>query len=119
MGLQRYFPEEIDESNGEVQVLGRRVGEDIEKEANELEEVEALLEVLAEELNYLYVVLFHVEEDAISVELAEEGSASLVVHVDDAGDEFLAEDWQVLGSPSRWLLALISHIELAIVILNF
>lgn len=60
MCLKRNLPKEINKPYGEVQVLNMSVRDDVEKEADELQEIESVFQVLGKELNYLDLVFFDV-----------------------------------------------------------
>lgn len=60
MRLKRNLPKEVDQPNREIQVLDMSVRDDIEKEPDELQEIEAILQVLGKELHYLYLMFFDV-----------------------------------------------------------
>ena len=52
MRLKRNLPKEIDQPNREIQVLHMSVRDDIKKEADELQEVEPVFQILGKELHY-------------------------------------------------------------------
>lgn len=60
MRLKRNLPKEVDQPNREIQVLDMSVRDDIEKEPDELQEIEAILQVLGKELHYLDLMFFDV-----------------------------------------------------------
>ena len=57
--------------------------QNVEKEANELEKVEAFFEVLAEELDNLDMMFFHTEENVFSVVFFEESDSYLILKMND------------------------------------
>jgi hypothetical protein len=63
VGGQGNFPEQIDKPNGKVEIFDLAMGNDIHEEPDELQKIEAFLEVLREEFNYLNLMLFHVYQD--------------------------------------------------------
>ena len=79
MRLKRNFAKQIDQANSEIQILNMSVRDDIEKEADELQEIEAILQILREELHYLYLMLFDVGQYGVDIELLEEKGSALIL----------------------------------------
>lgn len=52
--------------------------DDIQKEADEFKEVEALSEVLGEEFDDLYLMFFDIGEDGVDTVLLDEGKLRLI-----------------------------------------
>lgn len=60
MSLKRNLAKEVYQAYGEIQVLHMSVRDDIKKEANELQNIEAIFQVLGEKLHYFYLMFFNV-----------------------------------------------------------
>lgn len=78
MSLHAYLPEQIHQSHRQVQIFDLVVRDDIQKEADEFEQVEAFSEVLREEFDDLNLMFFDIGEDGVDTVLFNEGKLCLI-----------------------------------------
>jgi hypothetical protein len=83
VGLKCYLPKEVDESNGEKEILKMRMRNDIQKETYKLQQIEAILEILGEELDYLNLMLLYVGEYSLNAVFLQQVISSLILEVYD------------------------------------
>ena len=66
MCFHRDLPEQINKPDGHVQILNVMMRKYVEEKPDEFKQMKTVFEIFTEQLNYLNMMLFHIEENILS-----------------------------------------------------